>query len=1480
MASGADVAVGDSENDKQRGGSGEKCGSDPATDDSSESDGDAQPTKAFHRRISTSKSIKNGVCVKEGCLLKQTSSFQRWKKRYFRLKPRKLYYAKDTKSVIFEEIDLTELSVAECSTKNANHSFQIITPFRRLILCAETRKEMEDWISALKSVCNKDFYEGTEHQQDFLSGQHNWYVTSHARPTYCNVCKEALSGVTSHGLSCEVCKFKAHKKCALKSPNNCKWTTLSSVGKDIIEDEDGSLTMPHQWMEGNLPVSAKCCVCDKTCGSVLRLQDWRCLWCRATVHSACRSQCPVQCPLGVCRASVIPPTALYSTGAGSDEPWEAVVPTRRGSMGAATDPSQQGQPGSTPLLVFVNSKSGDNQGVRFIRRFKQLLNPAQVFDLMNGGPSLGLRMFRAFVPLRVLVCAGDGSVSWVLSEMDRLSLHRQCQTGVLPLGTGNDLARVLGWGSVCDDDAQLPQLLEKYTRAAPRLLDRWSIMTYEGTMPLPSRKISTPYDQIAVYEDSVVAHLSQILHSDQHSVVISSAKVLCETVKDFIAKVGAADSCGATEVDKDSISHKCKVLNEKLDSLLKTLKEESLAVEQPEPEAQVGKKGPDGDKDENRTSPAPKSTKTAFIQREALMLRANSLKKAVRQIIEHTERAVDEQNAQTEVREENIVAEDENRSTERVYQEGESGLEVQAPWVEVAVIERSTQVADAESAGTAELPVLTTSFHESSECWDPWGIAMGQSVGAPLKDTLQVTLATIEGGLSADSSPCPSPRSLMATPSPSPSPCSVSPQPPSSKEESGQHRERRRSSLSPSSLHPTSLALTPTTEEDEDRSWGSPQRAQRKSKGESKKGSASKAGSSAANAQSPTGSRRISSGSTLKHLGLSLLPGERSPSEEHPPSSAHQLSTSQHHPLQQQQQQQQRTFPIINPLASLPMWPNLNRESLVGKVLLANADALCAAASPLMDVEEISLEGFEEKCVMNNYFGIGLDAKITLEFHNKREEHPEKCRSRTKNLMWYGVLGGKELLQRTYKNLEQRVQLECDGHRIALPSLQGIVVLNIPSYGGGSNFWGGSKEDDVFYAPAIDDKILEVVAVFGTVQMAASRVINLQHHRIAQCRSVRITVTGDEGVPVQVDGEAWVQPPGYICIVHKNRTQILCRNRCDASMKLWQERQRHFPTGRHSHHHHHHYHHRGSLTEEEAQQLIAFIEAVSSLVRTIKTASATNAVVEHELFLAASQTSSAIDHVFPGGHLVENLQTRQLICDLVASVRQLCQETRIFASEKLEEAKLPPQLEEKLISTTATVEDELRKCFDLQGTGDDEQEHKRPRSLFKLKLKRSKTTASSSSSSTSVTQPPARTEPSLSISSGGGTTDDGSAGPISLVPCKSGPNCGTPESATSPPPPLSKSPTVAPKSPAKLSQHGSPEKLAVIGCRPRAWSAEQVASWLAEIHMREYQEHFLRHDIRGPELLSLERRDLKELGITKVGHIKRILQAVADLKKL
>ncbi|KAB0353410.1 hypothetical protein FD755_023887, partial [Muntiacus reevesi] len=196
---------------------------------------------------------------------------------------------------------------------------------------------------------------------------------------------------------------------------------------------------------------------------------------------------------------------------------------------------------------------------------------------------------------------------------------------------------------------------------------------------------------------------------------------------------------------------------------------------------------------------------------------------------------------------------------------------------------------------------------------------------------------------------------------------------------------------------------------------------------------------------------------------------------------------------------------------------------------------------------------FKEKCVMNNYFGIGLDAKISLEFNTRRDEHPGQYNSRFKNKMWYGLLGSKELFQRSYRKLEERVHLECDGEAISLPNLQGIVVLNITSYAGGVNFWGSSTATTEYEAPAIDDGKLEVVAIFGSVQMAMSRIINLHHHRIAQCREVMITINGEEGIPVQVDGEAWVQRPGLIKIRYKNTAQMLTRDRdFENSMKMWE----------------------------------------------------------------------------------------------------------------------------------------------------------------------------------------------------------------------------------------------------------------------------------------------------------------------------------------
>ena len=38
---------------------------------------------------------------------------------------------------------------------------------------------------------------------DNFTDGHNWYACTHNRPTYCNVCREVLSGVMNHGLSCD-----------------------------------------------------------------------------------------------------------------------------------------------------------------------------------------------------------------------------------------------------------------------------------------------------------------------------------------------------------------------------------------------------------------------------------------------------------------------------------------------------------------------------------------------------------------------------------------------------------------------------------------------------------------------------------------------------------------------------------------------------------------------------------------------------------------------------------------------------------------------------------------------------------------------------------------------------------------------------------------------------------------------------------------------------------------------------------------------------------------------------------------------------------------------------------------------------------------------------------------------------------------------------------------------------------------------------
>lgn len=167
--------------------------------------------------------------------------------------------------------------------------------------------------------------------------------------------------------------------------------------------------------------------------------------------------------------------------------------------------------------------------------------------------------------------------------------------------------------------------------------------------------------------------------------------------------------------------------------------------------------------------------------------------------------------------------------------------------------------------------------------------------------------------------------------------------------------------------------------------------------------------------------------------------------------------------------------------------------------------------------------------IMNNYFGIGIDADLSLDFHNARSENPSKFNSRIHNKGVYFKIGLRKMINRTAcKDLHKQIVVVADGNVLMLPPIEGLIVLNILSWGGGANPWG-MERDDVFAKPTHYDGLLEVVGISGVVHMGQIYSGLGTGIRLAQAGHLKILLKTE--LPIQIDGEPFIHPAGQIMVL-------------------------------------------------------------------------------------------------------------------------------------------------------------------------------------------------------------------------------------------------------------------------------------------------------------------------------------------------------------
>ncbi|XP_017771551.1 PREDICTED: diacylglycerol kinase epsilon [Nicrophorus vespilloides] len=288
-----------------------------------------------------------------------------------------------------------------------------------------------------------------------VSKDHSWRaIQVSSRPWYCSICELLL--INGIGAYCDCCGVCADPECIKKA-------NKTLICKVITSKSDRHL---HHWVKGNLPLGATCSICMEECMD-FGLADYQCCWCQRAVHTKCLPAVEKECDFGPYKSMIVPPWCVQTARMKSSI-------HRHLLLRGVKDPGWEDW---SPLIVVANRKSGNNDGGTILSEFRKILNPAQVIDLAERPPAAALQwsVLVAPKPIRLLVAGGDGTVSWMLTTSYKMDLEPPPAVSILPLGTGNDLSRVLGWGKENSTDLDAVSIMKKIDEAKLSDIDRWRV---------------------------------------------------------------------------------------------------------------------------------------------------------------------------------------------------------------------------------------------------------------------------------------------------------------------------------------------------------------------------------------------------------------------------------------------------------------------------------------------------------------------------------------------------------------------------------------------------------------------------------------------------------------------------------------------------------------------------------------------------------------------------------------------------------------------------------------------------------------------------------------------------------------------------------------------------------------------------------------------------------------------------------------------